>query len=288
MSIIQHKRGIADNWSAQNPTLAAGELGYESDTGKFKIGDGSTAWTSLAYFSNLSANNTFTGTQTINNTVTTGTNADLVLGSFNSGNMPLKFTAGTLTATTVAGAIEYDQGGFYGTVNNTSGGRGVIPTSFYYTANATTTLVNNTSAQSPWGLTNGIYLVAGYSYEVSMYVQGTCGATSGQLQFLGDFGGTLVGSQTLYTSAFRAAAPGTLEGRANTSTTTLGGITSASTGTVFFINCTGKIVVTSSGYWNPKIGFSVATGSAPTTSGGSYIKVTPISNIAAFNIGAWT
>ncbi len=31
------------------PTLAQGEIGYETDTTKFKIGDGSTAWSSLAY-----------------------------------------------------------------------------------------------------------------------------------------------------------------------------------------------------------------------------------------------
>ncbi len=34
-----------------NPTLAAGEPGYETDTGKIKFGDGTTAWNSLAYFS---------------------------------------------------------------------------------------------------------------------------------------------------------------------------------------------------------------------------------------------
>jgi hypothetical protein len=46
---IQIRRGTASQWTSANPTLAAGEFGYESDTGKFKIGDGSTAWTSLAY-----------------------------------------------------------------------------------------------------------------------------------------------------------------------------------------------------------------------------------------------
>ncbi len=32
-----------------NPTLAAGEPGFETDTGKIKYGDGTTAWNSLAY-----------------------------------------------------------------------------------------------------------------------------------------------------------------------------------------------------------------------------------------------
>ena len=48
---LQVRRGSASQWTSANPTLAAGEFGFESDTGKFKIGTGSTAWTSLAYAS---------------------------------------------------------------------------------------------------------------------------------------------------------------------------------------------------------------------------------------------
>jgi hypothetical protein len=39
---IQIRRGTAANWTSANPTLAEGELGYETDTGKLKAGDGST------------------------------------------------------------------------------------------------------------------------------------------------------------------------------------------------------------------------------------------------------
>lgn len=46
---IQIRRGTASQWTSANPTLAAGEQGYETDTGKMKIGNGSTAWNSLAY-----------------------------------------------------------------------------------------------------------------------------------------------------------------------------------------------------------------------------------------------
>jgi hypothetical protein len=46
---IQFRRGTAAEWTSANPTLAVGELGFETDTSKFKIGDGATAWTSLAY-----------------------------------------------------------------------------------------------------------------------------------------------------------------------------------------------------------------------------------------------
>ena len=47
---IQIRRGTASLWTSTNPTLSAGEFGYETDTGKIKIGDGSTAWTSLSYW----------------------------------------------------------------------------------------------------------------------------------------------------------------------------------------------------------------------------------------------
>jgi len=47
------RRDTAALWTSGNPTLASGEIGYESNTGKFKIGNGSTAWTSLSYNTNL-------------------------------------------------------------------------------------------------------------------------------------------------------------------------------------------------------------------------------------------
>jgi hypothetical protein len=46
---IQIRRGTAAQWTSANPTLASGEWGFETDTKKGKIGDGATAWNSLAY-----------------------------------------------------------------------------------------------------------------------------------------------------------------------------------------------------------------------------------------------
>lgn len=47
---IRLRRATAAEWTASNPTLASGEPGYESDTGKIKYGTGSTAWNSLPYY----------------------------------------------------------------------------------------------------------------------------------------------------------------------------------------------------------------------------------------------
>ena len=46
---FQIRRGTAAAWTSANPTLADGEMALESDTRKFKVGDGATSWSSLAY-----------------------------------------------------------------------------------------------------------------------------------------------------------------------------------------------------------------------------------------------
>jgi hypothetical protein len=48
-AVIQVKRGTASQWTSANTVLAAGEIGFETDTKKMKVGDGSTAWNSLGY-----------------------------------------------------------------------------------------------------------------------------------------------------------------------------------------------------------------------------------------------
>jgi len=42
-------RYLAATWTATNPVLYAGEMGLETDTGKFKFGDGSSHWNTLSY-----------------------------------------------------------------------------------------------------------------------------------------------------------------------------------------------------------------------------------------------
>ena len=44
------RNGTAAEWTAANPTLLQGEIGVETDTRKYKIGDGSTAWNGLSYY----------------------------------------------------------------------------------------------------------------------------------------------------------------------------------------------------------------------------------------------
>ena len=48
-NIIKPRRDTAANWASVNPTLAAGEIGYDTTNKQFKVGTGSTAWTSLPF-----------------------------------------------------------------------------------------------------------------------------------------------------------------------------------------------------------------------------------------------
>jgi microcystin-dependent protein len=47
---MQQRRGTAQQWTTNNPILAAGEIGFEFDTKKFKIGNGQLEWNDLEYF----------------------------------------------------------------------------------------------------------------------------------------------------------------------------------------------------------------------------------------------
>jgi hypothetical protein len=86
---IQLRRGTASQWTSANPVLAVGEPGVETDTGKVKYGDGSTAWTSLPYGGGPSAvssvvgqTGTVTGTQIVaDSTVAAALNAKASLAS---------------------------------------------------------------------------------------------------------------------------------------------------------------------------------------------------------------
>ena len=46
---IQIRRDTKARWADLNPILAAGEMGFEIDNNRLKIGNGITAWNSLPY-----------------------------------------------------------------------------------------------------------------------------------------------------------------------------------------------------------------------------------------------
>jgi hypothetical protein len=52
---MQQRRGTAAQWTSANPVLNAGEMGWESDTNKFKIGDGTNHWAAIDYFADVNS-----------------------------------------------------------------------------------------------------------------------------------------------------------------------------------------------------------------------------------------
>lgn len=43
------RRGVAADWTDENPVLPRGKQGFETDTGLSKVGDGSSTWSQLDY-----------------------------------------------------------------------------------------------------------------------------------------------------------------------------------------------------------------------------------------------
>ena len=90
---VQVRRGTASQWTSANPTLASGEWGFETDTLKTKIGNGSTAWNSLAYA---------TGSVSISNVTGLGTGVETFLATPSSSNL-----AAAVTGETGSGALVF-------------------------------------------------------------------------------------------------------------------------------------------------------------------------------------
>lgn len=64
------RRDTSTNWTANNPVLASGEPGFETDTGKMKIGNGTTTWQELGYFQGATGPSGATGASITNGAVT--------------------------------------------------------------------------------------------------------------------------------------------------------------------------------------------------------------------------
>lgn len=89
---IQIRRDTAANWSSNNPTLSAGEFGFETDTGKFKIGTGSALWSALSYASVLPSDLSELSQDAVNSALTAGTG---ITKSYNDGANTISLSVDT-------------------------------------------------------------------------------------------------------------------------------------------------------------------------------------------------
>jgi hypothetical protein len=88
---IQVRRDTAANWTSTNPTLAAGEIGYDTTNNKFKIGTGSNTWSQLIYQTDASL---LSGAATLTTLTTTGA---VVVG----GNLTVNGTTTSINSSTL-------------------------------------------------------------------------------------------------------------------------------------------------------------------------------------------
>lgn len=96
---IRPRGDTAANWTAANPVLAVRELALETDTKKYKVGDGATAWNALAYWGSA-------GSGTVTSVALTAPTGFGVTGSPVTG-------AGTLgLTTTLSGYVKGNGSGF--------------------------------------------------------------------------------------------------------------------------------------------------------------------------------
>lgn len=103
---IQVRRDAAADWTSTNPTLAAGEIGFESDTNKFKIGDGATAWTSLNYAPEGYATTSYVDTQDANIASDTLTFTNKTFDANGTGNSISNIETADIAAGTLVTAAE--------------------------------------------------------------------------------------------------------------------------------------------------------------------------------------
>lgn len=101
---IQLRRGTAAQWTSNNPTLGESEFGVETDTGKFKIGNGETAWSSLSYFMPGNFANYLTTTSAASTYLSQSTAASTYLSQSNAASTYLTQTNAGTTYAAKAGA----------------------------------------------------------------------------------------------------------------------------------------------------------------------------------------
>ncbi len=99
--IIKLRRDTAANWASYNPILSLGEPGVETDTKRWKIGDGVTAWNSLAYRNEYSVFNVSYWNRTSNQVsdyaryATLASAISAIPAAFHQGGMSIKYIDST-------------------------------------------------------------------------------------------------------------------------------------------------------------------------------------------------
>ena len=93
---IQLRRDSASDWTTENPILADGEMGIESDTRRIKFGNGTEDWNTLPYFEGAGTDLGFHVTDVTSNITITSANVDTYLNGTNQAILLLNNDTGTI------------------------------------------------------------------------------------------------------------------------------------------------------------------------------------------------
>ena len=205
---IQLRRGTASAWTAANPTLAIGEFAVETDTDKYKIGDGSTAWTSLGY-SSLPSNaiastgGTFTGAVTFDGAspiVFEGATADAhettitITDPTADRTITIPNETGTVVTTaggTFTGAVTIPDLTVTGTTTTVSSTNTVVADSLFELNNGASSNANDLGIVMERGSTGDNAIIA-WDESADKFTMGTTTATGASTGDLSITAGTLV------------------------------------------------------------------------------------------------
>jgi hypothetical protein len=198
---------------------------------------------------------------------------------------PLTLTTGTNLTTATAGALEYNGYSPYFTPTGTQ--RGVIQAAQYYALNTAYTGTQATTAQSIFGLTNGVTLASStiYEFEMAIALSKSAGTTSHTLSI--SFGGTATLNSIGYSIIYSGNGSLGYGYYAVTASLAPSSITSASYYLLGLYK--GTISVNAGGTFNPQYTLSAAPGGAYSTNPGSYMKISPLAASGSnVSIGAWS
>lgn len=254
---IQLRRGTAAQWTSANPTLAQSEVGVETDTNKFKIGNGSTAWTSLAYAGVTGA--------------ASSTDGALVAFDGTTGKV-IKANGAVTAAQGGTGQTSFTNGQLL--IGNASGGL----------SKATLTQGSNIT------ITNGDGTI---TIAASGGGGGTPGGSDTQVQFNdgGSFGGDagLTYNKTTDVLTATGGFSGPLNGTVGATTANTGAFTTLSaTGVATFsAGSASAPAITTSGDTNTGVLFPAADNVAITTAGTERVRVSAAGFFKATNTGSY-
>jgi hypothetical protein len=244
---------------------------------------------------NISALKLYADNTTLNGTL------NLVAGT--ASIAPIKLVSGTNLTNPIAGAIEYDGTLIYATpkVNNTTAGRGLVPTPYMLlTISNNTQTVTGTANTDFYALGKSVYLAASQAYFVEMSIRVAhtltyTGLGSGSATFLlkGPSGVSYkidAQSQVDMATLDATTAPEFKHISSSSASRTISSPGGASDSGYSIFVWSGVVYVSSAGAFGPAINLisSSSYSSSFTVQAGSYCKVTPIGPYASeINIGGW-